>query len=52
MREQLARHDMIEELFQRRRKAVVSGLMPKDRQIYDASLVSALKNRNTPGVMR
>jgi len=47
-REQLARHGLIDKLFQRFDKQLwESGLMPKGGQIIDASLVSVPKNRNT-----
>ena len=47
-REQLARHGLIDRLFQRFDEQLwQSGLMPKGGQIIDASLVSVPKNRNT-----
>lgn len=47
-REQLARHGLIEKLFQRFDNQLwQSGLVPKGGQIVDASLVSVPKNRNT-----
>ena len=47
-REQLARHGLIDKLFQRFDEQLwVSGLMPKGGQIVDASLVNVPKNRNT-----
>ena len=45
LREQLARHGLIDKLFQRFDEQLwVSGLMPKGDQIVDASLVSVPKN--------
>lgn len=47
-REQLARHGLIDKLFQRFDEQLwASGLMPKGGQIVDASLVNVPKNRNT-----
>jgi IS5 family transposase len=47
-REQLARHGLIDKLFQRFDEQLwESGLIPKGGQIIDASLVSVPKNRNT-----
>ena len=47
-REQLARHGLIDKLFQRFDEQLwASGLMPKGGQIIDASLVNVPKNRNT-----
>jgi IS5 family transposase len=47
-REQLARHGLIDKLFQRFDEQLwQSGLIPKGGQIIDASLVSVPKNRNT-----
>ena len=47
-REQLARHGLIDKLFQRFDEQLwQSGLMPRGGQIIDASLVSVPKNRNT-----
>jgi IS5 family transposase len=47
-REQLARHGLVDKLFQRFDEQLwASGLMPKGGQIVDASLVNVPKNRNT-----
>ena len=47
-REQLARHGLIDKLFQRFDEQLwASGLMSKGGQIVDASLVKVPKNRNT-----
>jgi IS5 family transposase len=47
-REQLARHGLIEKLFERFDEQLWhSGLMPRGGQIIDASLVNVPKNRNT-----
>ena len=47
-REQLARHGLIDKLFQRFDAQLwASGLMPMGGQIVDASLVNVPKNRNT-----
>ncbi len=49
-REQLARHGLIDQLFQCFDEQLwASGLMPKGGQIVDASLVNVPKNRNMRG---